>query len=76
MKKDEKGKIYLGSLTRVQVKILLDKYSLKILYTGNQEEFLQVFGRDIMVKGLKEFIKNHVILTEYINAKKIRKIDL
>ena len=76
VKKDEKGKIYLGSLTRVEMKILLDKYSLKILYTGYQEEFLQVFGRDIMVKGLKEFIKNHLILKEYINAKQIRKINL
>ena len=48
MKKDEQSKTYFGSLTRVQVKILLDKNSLKILYTGYQEEFLEVFGRDIM----------------------------
>ena len=75
MKKDEKGKIYLGSLTRVQVKIILDKNSLKILYTGYQEEFLEVFGRDIMVKGVKESIKNHLILKEYINAN-VKIIDL
>lgn len=69
VKKDEKKNTFLGSLSEIQAKILLDKNSLKIRYTGYETDFLDTYGIEIMVKGIKEYIKEHPVLNNYINPK-------